>query len=98
MSASDTASARMPGSTPVAVVHHLTVLACDDHRLAVRGLPADRTERLSLVVRLRDLLTAIEHADDVDREGSGALWVRYARCAFPAWQDEVTVELAEPER
>ena len=79
-------------------IWRLTIGECPDLRLAVRGLPIDREERLSLVMRLKDLLDALVHADDVDHEGSGVLWQRYARVAWPAWQEEVTVERVQPQR
>jgi hypothetical protein len=70
----------------------LHIAECPDGRLAVTGLPADRGERLSLVMRLRDVLAAVVHADDVDHEGDGMLWQRYCRATWPAWQEHVTVE------
>jgi hypothetical protein len=91
---------RFEGSQPAATGRTWTLVIheCDDHRLAVAGLPEDRGERLSLVVRLGSLLSAIQHADDTDHLGDGVLWQRYARVAFAAWQAEVTVEWAPAER
>jgi hypothetical protein len=60
----------------------LTVDELVDGSLSVSGLPADRIERLSVCFRLRDLLTATTHTDDIAGEGDGALWRRYA---YPQW-------------
>jgi len=94
------AKARFPGSQPSATGRRwvLTIVECTDHRLALAGLPEDREERLMVVTRLRDLLVAIQHADDLDRLGDGLLWRRYCRQAFAAWQCEVTVTLVGAER
>jgi hypothetical protein len=95
------AKASFPGARLTGPTWHLTVTECSDHRLALDGLPEDRAERLSLVMRMRDLLAAVMHADDVDREGSGILWRRYARAAWispTGWQSEVTVEQVPAER
>jgi hypothetical protein len=51
-------------------------------RIAVDGLPLDREERLSVVMRLCDTLGAVRHADDLEREGSGVLWQRYAKGSY----------------
>jgi len=91
---------RFEGSQPSATGRRwvITIIECEDHRLAVDGLPDDRENRLMVVTRLRDLLSAIQHADDVDRLGDGLLWRRYCRQAFAAWQCEVTVQLVAAER
>jgi hypothetical protein len=62
---------------------HLAVTEAPDGSLSVDGLPEDRIERLSLAMRLRDLLTATTHTDDIAGEGDGALWRRYA---YRQWQ------------
>src|SRR5438045_882006 len=94
------AKARFEGSTPAATGRrwHLVVIECTDHRLALAGLPEDREERLALVTRLRDLLSAVSHADDIGGAGDAALWRRYARVAFAAWASEVRVEYVAAER
>jgi hypothetical protein len=91
---------RFEGSEPYATGRRwvVTIVECTDGRLALSGMPEDREERLMVVTRLRDLLAAISHADDVDRIGDGLLWRRYCREAFAAWQCEVTVELVTGER
>jgi hypothetical protein len=66
-------------------------------RLAVDGLPEDRTERQSLTWRLLDTLRAVQHADDVQAEGDGVLWQRYAKGAYiRGWLPEVTVTQVPP--
>jgi hypothetical protein len=94
------ATHRFVGSTPTASGRRWTlhIVECTDGRLAVDGLPEDRDERLSLTVRLHELLRAISHADDIDGLGDGVLWQRYARVAFAAWAEEVTVQLVAAER
>ena len=71
----------------------LTIAECPDGRLAVSGLPEDKAERLSLVMRLRDVLAAVTHADALPGESDGSLWVKYARASWPAWMADVTVKL-----
>ena len=51
-------------------------------RIAIDGLPPDRAERQSLTWRLLDTLRAVAHADDLEREGGGVLWQRYAKTSF----------------
>jgi hypothetical protein len=58
----------------------LAVAELPSGRLAVDGLPADRTERLSLVMRLLDTLAAVRHIDST--ETSGQLWQQYAKGAY----------------
>jgi hypothetical protein len=91
---------RFEGSQPSATGRRctLTVIECTDGRLAVDGLPDDRETRLALVTRLRYLLAAVAHADDVDGEGDGRLWARHCRAAFAAWQSEVRVTLVDAGR
>jgi hypothetical protein len=91
---------RFEGSVPAATGQRwaVVIIECTDGRLALAGLPESRTERQMVVTRLRDLLAAVSHADDTDREGDGLLWRRYCRQAFAAWQAEVKVELVTGER
>jgi hypothetical protein len=95
------ASARFPGSRPEATgrAWYLVAIECPDGRIAVAGLPEDREARLSLAMRLRDLLAAVAHADACG-QGDGELWRRYARQAYASLVAEggVTVELVEAER
>ena len=77
MSPEPTAAAAFPLSYagPDGRTWHLIVRECADGRLSVSGLPADRETRLSVVMHLQDLLAAVIHADDTDREaaaGSGS--------------------------
>lgn len=52
----------------------------DSGRIAVDGLPDDRAERISLIMRTLDTLRAVVHASET--ETSGQLWVRYAKASF----------------
>ena len=91
---------RFEGSTPTATGRRwtLVILECSDGRLAVDGLPDGQLDRLEVVTRLRYLLAAVAHADDIDGEGDGRLWARHCRAAFAAWASEVRVTLVDAER
>ena len=92
------ASARFPGSRPEVTGRTwvLAVTECPDGSLAVSGLPEDRHERLSVVYRLRDLLAATAHADDIHGLGDARLWTRYARRQWRAvYAARTTVEYVE---
>ena len=69
----------------------LEVTECADGRLAVSGLPEDRELRLSLTMRLRDILTATAHTDG-QGEPDAALWRRYALEQYDLLRGEITVE------
>ena len=97
------AAAHMPGSAPAATgrAWTLRVLECSDGRLAiVAGLPDGRAERQELTTRLRDLLLAVQHADDVEGHGDAYLWARYCRAQFASLAAEfpATVEYMPAER
>ena len=53
----------------------------DSGRIAIDGLPGDRTERISLIMRTLDTLRAIAVADAAPGS-DGQAWVRYAKASF----------------
>ena len=92
------ATSAFPGSQPEVTGRTwvLVVTECPDGSLSVNGLPDDRETRLSVTYRLRDLLAATAHTDDVHGAGDAALWTRYARRQWRAvYGAQTVVEFVE---
>ena len=92
------ASARLPGTAhpeQVSEVHQLMVHEHPDGTVSIySGLPDDRTQRVSLALRLRDLLGSTVAADAAALGVSdGLLWRRYAHQQSLTIADSVVVEL-----
>jgi hypothetical protein len=97
MASSRFAGGRQPTVTSRA--WHLAVTEAPDGSLSVSGLPEDRETRLGVVYRLRDLLAATAHTDDIHGEGDARLWGRYARRQWVAvYAARTTVEYVPSER
>jgi hypothetical protein len=90
--------AHAAGEVSTVAEWNLTVREGKGGRLEIDGLPADRAERLSVVMRLLDTLAVVRTRDDIRNEGAGVLWQRYAKAAYTrGWLPEAKVRLVTDE-